>query len=41
MSRGGRTKKKSCKMLYQSLGEVRRNIAAMEKRTKTKGLKVL
>ena len=29
MNRGNKNKKKSCQMLYQSLGEVRKNIQAM------------
>jgi len=29
MNKRGQSKKKTCKMLYQSLGEVRRNIEAM------------
>ena len=41
MNRGNKSKKKSCNMLYQSLGEVRRNIQAMEKKNPTKLRKVL
>ena len=41
MAKGGRQKKKGCKMLYQSLGEVRRNIEAMEKKSSGRLKKVL
>lgn len=41
MNRGSKSKKKTCNMLYQSLGEVRRNIEAMQKKTKVKIRKVL
>ena len=41
MGRGNKEKKKSCKMLYQSLGEVRKNIAAIESKNKNKGRRIL
>jgi hypothetical protein len=41
MGRGNKEKKKSCKMLYQSLGEVRKNIAAIESKNKNKGRRML
>ena len=37
----GKEKKRNCKMLYQSLGEVRKNIVAMQKKNRIKVRKVL
>ena len=41
MSGGSKARKKGSQMLYQSLGEVRRNIEVMEKKTQAKNRKVL